>query len=76
MTRVMKPAGFCFPGRPRPRPTGQGDNGDMICVHCRERHHEDCPGGTWCDCQHLPPADAEHDPEHAPEPPLTWVRQG
>jgi hypothetical protein len=26
----------------------------MICVPCRERHHEDCPGGTWCDCQHLP----------------------
>jgi hypothetical protein len=26
----------------------------MICVACRRRHHEDCPGGTWCDCQHLP----------------------
>src|SRR5271166_4363993 len=30
-------------------------NGDMICVPCRKRHHEECPGGTWCDCQHQPP---------------------
>jgi len=48
----------------------------MICAHCRERHHEDCPGGTWCDCQHMFSADSEHDPEHAGEPALTWIRQG
>ena len=48
----------------------------MICVSCRRRHHEDCPGGTWCDCQHLPSADAGGDPEHAAEPALNWVHQG
>jgi hypothetical protein len=45
----------------------------MICVPCRKHHHEDCPGGTWCDCQHQPP------PESAcggSEPPLSWIRQG
>jgi hypothetical protein len=45
----------------------------MICVPCRQpcrqRHHQDCPGGTWSDCQHLPAQDAV-------EPPLSWVRQG
>jgi hypothetical protein len=45
----------------------------MICVPCRQRHHQDCPGGTWCDCQHLSAQDAR--PE-AVEPPLSWVRQG
>jgi len=47
----------------------------MICVACRKQHHEECPGGTWCDCQHLPPADP---PETQPgtEPPLSWIRQG
>jgi hypothetical protein len=42
----------------------------MICVPCRERHHDDCPGGTWCDCQHLPPRQTEA------EPTLGWIRQG
>jgi hypothetical protein len=41
----------------------------MICVPCREHHHEECPGGTWCDCQHQPPAERA-------EPPLGWIRQG
>jgi hypothetical protein len=45
----------------------------MICVACRQRHHQDCPGGTWCDCQHLLAQDARAD---AVEPPLSWVRQG
>jgi hypothetical protein len=45
----------------------------MICVPCRQRHHQDCPGGTWCDCQHLPAQDAR---QEAVEPPLSWVRQG
>jgi len=53
----------------------------MICVDCRRRDHRDCPGGTWCDCQHQPrpgqpdgTADAE--PAHGAEPALSWVRQG
>jgi hypothetical protein len=28
----------------------------MICEACRERRHGECRGGTWCDCQHEPPA--------------------
>ncbi|GAA2543352.1 bifunctional diaminohydroxyphosphoribosylaminopyrimidine deaminase/5-amino-6-(5-phosphoribosylamino)uracil reductase [Winogradskya consettensis] len=24
----------------------------MICPACRELRHEDCRGGSWCDCQH------------------------
>lgn len=24
----------------------------MICQSCRDRHHVECKGGTWCDCQH------------------------
>jgi len=27
----------------------------MICQSCRERRHAECRGGSWCDCQHLPP---------------------
>ena len=48
---------------------------DMICVPCRNRRHEDCPGGTWCDCQHLPPQ-AGDAAAAASEPPLSWLRQG
>lgn len=25
----------------------------MICKPCRNRNHEDCPGGSHCPCQHL-----------------------
>jgi len=42
----------------------------MICIPCRKRQHEECPGGTWCDCQHQPPTLS------ASEPALGWVRQG
>ena len=45
----------------------------MICVDCRRRHHQDCPGGTWCDCQHQPPPEL---PAAAGETALSWVRQG
>lgn len=24
----------------------------MICASCRRTDHDDCKGGTWCDCQH------------------------
>lgn len=24
----------------------------MICQPCRARDHQQCPGGTWCCCQH------------------------
>ena len=52
-------------------------NGDMICVSCRKRHHEECPGGTWCDCQHLPSAGLTGVPgEFGSEPALSWLRQG
>jgi hypothetical protein len=47
----------------------------MICEACRERRHEDCRGGTWCDCQHQPSRDPEG-PEAEPEPPVNWLRQG
>jgi len=43
----------------------------MICVSCREQRHEDCPGGSWCDCQHQPPQG-----QPPPEPRLGWIRQG
>ena len=44
----------------------------MICVPCRTVHHDDCPGGTWCDCQHLPPQQTATEAE----PTLGWIRQG
>lgn len=28
----------------------------MICDPCRDRRHGECRDGTWCDCQHKPPA--------------------
>jgi hypothetical protein len=57
----------------------------MICDACRERLHGECRGGTWCDCQHKPPAGetaetAEGRPvetdEDGPEPSINWLRQG
>lgn len=27
----------------------------MICQACKDRSHDNCRGGTWCDCQHKPP---------------------
>ncbi|MCL2583824.1 MAG: hypothetical protein FWE35_15380 [Streptosporangiales bacterium] len=46
----------------------------MICVSCRERRHSECRGGSWCDCQHLPPEFS--DAPEAAEPQVSWVRQG
>jgi hypothetical protein len=48
----------------------------MICEPCRERRHDDCRGGTWCDCQHRPPVEAEGDEDDRPEPGVNWLRQG
>jgi hypothetical protein len=52
----------------------------MICVACKVRHHEDCPGGNWCDCQHLPAAGAGDGdgaaPEGSAEPAVNWIHQG
>jgi len=57
----------------------------MICLACRRRHHQDCPGGSWCDCQHLPAPGAEAatgadaSPEGTPaaaEPAMNWIHQG
>ena len=46
----------------------------MICLSCRHRDHQSCPGGTWCDCQHEPMSAL---PQRAGgEEPLNWVRQG
>ncbi|WP_268249314.1 hypothetical protein [Planobispora rosea] len=41
----------------------------MICQECKDRRHEECRGGSWCDCQH----------QETPEPresSLDWPRQG
>jgi len=46
----------------------------MVCVSCRRQHHEDCPGGTWCDCQHQP-LSALPQPRRGTRS-LSWVRQG
>lgn len=24
----------------------------MICPPCKDSQHDQCIGGTWCDCQH------------------------
>ncbi|MFY9928061.1 MAG: hypothetical protein WAK82_08675 [Streptosporangiaceae bacterium] len=45
----------------------------MICMSCRKREHEECPGGTWCDCQHQP---SPLTGRAGAEPTLTWIRQG
>jgi hypothetical protein len=45
----------------------------MICIDCRQRRHEDCRGGNWCDCQHQPSPEQQEMPA---ETALNWVRQG
>jgi hypothetical protein len=47
----------------------------MICLACRQRRHQECPRGTWCDCQHQPSPQAGQEQAHA-ESALSWVRQG
>jgi hypothetical protein len=46
------------------------DNGGMVCKACQDERHTECRGGTWCDCQHLPPEQRNQ------EPAINWVRQG
>ncbi|GAA1827327.1 hypothetical protein GCM10009735_73580 [Actinomadura chokoriensis] len=60
-----------------------GDNGGMICPPCRERRHEECRGGSWCDCQHRPPPATPEERRRAGrragadgEPGVNWRRQG
>ncbi|GGV08002.1 hypothetical protein GCM10010182_29030 [Actinomadura cremea] len=63
----------------------------VICESCRERRHEKCRGGSWCDCQHRDgPATREtttSGPRDEPgpdsgdgagkgEPAVNWRRQG
>ena len=24
----------------------------FVCARCRDGNHDQCPGGTWCDCAH------------------------
>lgn len=31
----------------------QAERVTMVCKSCRKQEHGDCPGGTWCDCQHV-----------------------
>ncbi|MFC7381411.1 hypothetical protein [Sphaerisporangium rhizosphaerae] len=28
--------------------------GQVICEECKDHRHDDCRGGSWCDCQHRP----------------------
>ncbi|NUR90316.1 MAG: hypothetical protein HOY71_40090 [Nonomuraea sp.] len=50
----------------------------MICESCKDKRHDDCRGGSWCDCQHQtttrPDADTQDGPE--PEPLVNWLHQG
>ncbi|MEV0405608.1 hypothetical protein [Actinoallomurus sp. NPDC050550] len=52
----------------------------MICQACRERRHDECRGGSWCECQHLPPEPAPAEERSASgdgtEPDVNWLRQG
>jgi hypothetical protein len=48
----------------------------MICKSCQERRHDDCRGGTWCDCQHQPPAEPDRAEDEQAEPAVNWLRQG
>ncbi|MGR6916357.1 unnamed protein product [[Actinomadura] parvosata subsp. kistnae] len=41
----------------------------VICESCKDKRHEDCRGGSWCDCQHKEQALPE-------ESELDWPRQG
>ncbi|SEG33594.1 hypothetical protein SAMN05444920_102626 [Nonomuraea solani] len=41
----------------------------VICESCKDKRHEDCRGGSWCDCQHQ----AQERPH---ESDLDWPRQG
>ncbi|WP_433500535.1 hypothetical protein ACQP1K_09705 [Sphaerimonospora sp. CA-214678] len=43
----------------------------MICTACKDRRHQDCRGGSWCDCQHKEPRADGH-----VEPAENWVRKG
>ncbi|MEU4544453.1 hypothetical protein [Nonomuraea dietziae] len=45
------------------------NNQEVICEKCKERLHEECRGGSWCDCQHQ----SEETPQ---ESELDWPRQG
>ncbi|MFC4051906.1 hypothetical protein ACFOY4_19640 [Actinomadura syzygii] len=61
----------------------------MICPSCRDRRHEECRGGSWCDCQHVRRPGADGATRSAAdgaaptgatsddaEPPVNWRRQG
>lgn len=41
----------------------------MICPACRDRRHDECRGGNWCDCQHLPV-------QRPVEPAVGWLSKG
>lgn len=43
----------------------------MICDACKDHRHQDCRGGSWCDCQHR-----ERMSEDDVEPRENWLRRG
>ncbi|SDH41949.1 hypothetical protein [Nonomuraea jiangxiensis] len=56
----------------------------MICDSCKDKRHEDCRGGSWCDCQHQTLSHEGHEGPTSPgeraererEPQVNWLRQG
>ncbi|WP_302893266.1 hypothetical protein [Actinomadura luzonensis] len=42
---------------------------NVICESCKDKRHDECRGGSWCDCQHKEAALPE-------ESELDWPRQG
>ncbi|WP_281282647.1 hypothetical protein [Nonomuraea terrae] len=41
----------------------------VICESCKDKRHEECRGGSWCDCQHKTGQEQE-------ESELSWPHQG
>lgn len=46
-----------------PNPADEMGLGAMVCPKCRVQEHEECPGGTWCDCGHRVPEPIEAEAE-------------
>ncbi|MGH3321389.1 MAG: acyl-CoA dehydrogenase family protein [Streptosporangiaceae bacterium] len=55
------------PARATTRPAS-ATIGDVICAACRERRHDECPDGSWCDCQHGQPGEPTEPATGAPGP--------
>lgn len=44
---------------------------NFICTGCRNRRHEQCEGGSWCDCQHRSNARVAKDNTEEVDQPVT-----